>query len=245
MKFLAWCTAWSFYGIGHFISHVFLRFDSLSMILYPIYNKLMIASSDISDKYGLDVWMSRQERLNRIVDELQEMMEEDDELTIPFIVEMLLKDHDVVYVAMVAKQLQQQLWDQVNLGLEVGKHVEGAIGNRTPGTIYMNPRNGVIPETPLVEITTEYDSNGNVVKEDFETVLSVSPDDPVTFKIGRAYRHSGGREIFIVGRGETTVHGNALIAEESTGRLYPVGEDKEAAVNWKMIPLSEWMRNFS
>ena len=242
MKFLAWCAAWTFYGVGHFISLIFHKFDSLSMILYPIYNKLMVASSDISDKYGLDVWMSRQERLNRLIDELVEMMEEDDELTIPFIIEMLLKDYDPVYVAMVAKELQQQLWDQVNLGIEVGDtvaEISAAVGNRTPGVIFMNPR--VIGPVIGKEDLMSKEDIINLTREclpDYDKELS--------FKVGKAYRHSSGCEMKIIGWANTTVHGDAcMIAEEKSGHLKPVGSDPDAAVNWKEISEDEWMKNFS
>lgn len=277
MKFLAWCIAWTFYGVGHFISLIFHKFDSLSMILYPIYNKLMIASSDISDKYGLDVWMSRQQRLNRLVDELKEMMEEDDELTIPFIIEMLLKDYDPVYVAMVAKELQQQLWDQVNLGIEVGDtvaEISAAIRNHSPDVIFPNPRvigpvigkEDLMSKEDIFNLTTSVAAKQLSLKRDqirysepgivdktikptlentFQEVELFSDGTEMRFEVGKAYRHSGGGEILILGKLNTFVHGDALIAEEASGHLVPVGADATHAVNWKEITLEEWNKNFS
>ena len=295
MNFLAWCVSWFFYGTGHITSLTFHHIPFLTNILYPIYNNLMHWSMVISDKYDLGVWKSRQVRLDEAVDAFRELMEEDDEITIPFIIEMLLKDHDFVYVAMVAKQLQQQLWDQVTLGIEVGniasvkslnsiKASEAAVGNRTPGVIFMNPRNGfdpVIPGLPNQEFMNEDDimsliGAGEATKSDIvgfmrnrnpdfctdiprepnnhpspcnEIALSESQpctlqEPPFVFEIGKAYRHSDGGEMFIVGRVETTIWGNCLIAEEAEGRLKPVGSDRADAVNWHEIPMSEWMKNF-
>lgn len=45
-----------FFYTGDFICKIFLRFDLLTPILYPIYNWCMIVSSNINDKYGLTIW---------------------------------------------------------------------------------------------------------------------------------------------------------------------------------------------
>jgi hypothetical protein len=279
MKFLAWIVSWFLYGVGHLVSIPMYKLPKIFGWLYPVYNQTMHYSLVVNDKNDLNVWLTRQQRIDLAVDTLIDLMEEDDELTIPFIIEMLLKDHDAVYVAMVAQQVQQQLWDQVNLGIATGEKVaEAAIGNRTPGVMFMNPRNGfdpVIPglpvqefmneddimsligagepgfinksitptmensfqEIPSMKITREIDSNGNVV----------NVSSSIVFEIGKAYQHkyATGKQIRIVGTVESTRHGNTLIAEEPTGEYYPVGSNEESAINWSVIPLSVWMRNFS
>jgi 16S rRNA (cytosine1402-N4)-methyltransferase len=77
------------------------------------------------------------------------------------------------------------------------------------------PREPNTSPSPCNEIELSEPQPCTLTESDFETVLSVSPDDPVTFKIGRAYRHSSGGELFIVGKAETTLWGNCLIAEEA------------------------------
>lgn len=44
-----------FYWTGHFISCLFLKFESLAF-MYPLYNWLMSKSCEISDKYNLEYW---------------------------------------------------------------------------------------------------------------------------------------------------------------------------------------------
>lgn len=47
-----WALAWLLYGMGHCVSLVMHRWDAMGR-LYPVYNKLMGASSDIQDRFGL------------------------------------------------------------------------------------------------------------------------------------------------------------------------------------------------
>lgn len=62
MKVLAasiasFCLFW----LGHAVSRVMLRADWLSF-LYPVYNRLMLASSDVEEWAGVEVmWRSPQE----------------------------------------------------------------------------------------------------------------------------------------------------------------------------------------
>jgi len=66
------------------------------------------------------------------------------------------------------------------------------------------------------------------------------------FEIGKAYRHTGGREIKIVGEVNSTMYNNCLVAEENCSiGFIPIGRDEGAAVNWVEISEEEWLKNFS
>lgn len=280
MKYLGWLVSWFFYGLGHFTSLIFHHVSFTTNVLYPVYNQLMSWSVRISDRYDLGIWKTRQDRLKIAVDSMLELMEEDDEITVVSIIELLMKDHDPIMVAMIAKEVSQKLFDQVNVGLMIGEEVvnkvvlseinEAAVGNRTPGVIFMNPRNmimgsDVVYETPnvleeaakklsLKRDMVRYGEPGIVDKSITPTIENSFVEVPLTdedykndviFQVGRAYRHTCGDEMMIIGRLKTTLWGECLVAECPEGCLRPVGEDKEAAVNWHMISLDEWNKIFN
>lgn len=66
------------------------------------------------------------------------------------------------------------------------------------------------------------------------------------FKVGKYYKHSGGRMIHIISAGKTTLYGWCLIAEEKGySNLLTIGQDKESTVNWEESTEEEWMKGFS
>lgn len=69
----------------------------------------------------------------------------------------------------------------------------------------------------------------------------------MVFEIGKKYRHTTGTEISVVGRLQTTMYGNTLIAEcvKTFEDLITVGSDESATANWSEITDKEWMDNFS
>lgn len=46
-KAIAWPIVWACYWLGHAVSHL-LRWDAMAWT-YPLYNRLMCASSDVQD----------------------------------------------------------------------------------------------------------------------------------------------------------------------------------------------------
>jgi len=52
MKYLAYVLTWSLFWIGHGVSGVMNV--PLFEWVYPLYNKLMIASIDVQDKYKVE-----------------------------------------------------------------------------------------------------------------------------------------------------------------------------------------------
>lgn len=302
MKVFGWLFSWLFYGLGQIVSYPTHEWAKLFGWMYPIYNNLMYWSLRLSDRYDLGIWLTRQDKLDAAIATLKELMEEDDELTPIEIINFLLEDMDNLYIVQLAEQLKRDIVDQVDLGVTVAEKVtEAAIGNRTPGVIFMNPRHihigvtGINPpdggikrgedfvlmagskqprhefkldiirepnnlESPCEEISLGIsgacvvDEPGIVDKSITPTMENSFQEIPLTdedykndviFQVGKAYRHSGGGEMFIVGRAETTLWGNCLIAEEKGGSLKPVGEGKDYSANWHQIPLEEWNKNFS
>jgi hypothetical protein len=67
------------------------------------------------------------------------------------------------------------------------------------------------------------------------------------FEIGKKYRHTTGTEISVIGRLQTTMYGNSLIAEcvKTHEDLIVVGSYESATANWSEISNDEWMDNFS
>lgn len=47
-KVLALPLAYALFWVGHLVSRVFLRYDATAF-MYPIYNRLMVASCDVQD----------------------------------------------------------------------------------------------------------------------------------------------------------------------------------------------------
>lgn len=71
------------------------------------------------------------------------------------------------------------------------------------------------------------------------------PAEAPGFQIGRCYRHSGGEDIMVVGRVQTTLYGECLVGESNKASdLKPLGMDADAMQNWKEIPRAEFGRNF-
>lgn len=72
---------------------------------------------------------------------------------------------------------------------------------------------------------------GYNIKEKFEE----KTNDELVFEIGKTYVHSQGCMMRIVGRVDTLMYKNCLVAEDNEGRLQPVGTDPDNAQNWKEV----------
>lgn len=69
--------------------------------------------------------------------------------------------------------------------------------------------------------------------------------EPAFFRLGKCYRHTTGREMYVCGVAFTTMYGIALVAEDSYGDLEPIGQHSDATTGWSEITRDEWMENFS
>lgn len=68
------------------------------------------------------------------------------------------------------------------------------------------------------------------------------------FEVGKFYKHSGSGFVHIVGRANTTMWGDCLVAETAghgNSELMPVGDDEVAAQNWSEATREEWESHFS
>lgn len=55
-RFIGWIAAWTLYGLGHMVSRLLSWWDwadFMAPILYPAYNRCMLASSDVQDWAGI------------------------------------------------------------------------------------------------------------------------------------------------------------------------------------------------
>ena len=66
------------------------------------------------------------------------------------------------------------------------------------------------------------------------------------FEVGKAYKHTSGQMIHIIGSVQTTRFGFCLVAESSwSDDLKPVGIGLKHTVGWHEIPLNLWYTIFS
>lgn len=66
------------------------------------------------------------------------------------------------------------------------------------------------------------------------------------FEVGKFYKHTTGHQLAIICTANTTMFGEALIAEQNTSiDFVAVGSDEAAAVNYTEITVQEWMKNFN
>jgi hypothetical protein len=63
------------------------------------------------------------------------------------------------------------------------------------------------------------------------------------FRIGKYYKHSGGRVMLVGGAAKTHIFGNCLIGDDKSGSLIPVGKDETNFVNWKEISKEEYLKH--
>lgn len=61
------------------------------------------------------------------------------------------------------------------------------------------------------------------------------------FNIGKYYKHSTGKMIFICGVCSTHAYGMCLMAEDDYGSFYPVGNHEGATDNWCEITEEEFL----
>lgn len=68
----------------------------------------------------------------------------------------------------------------------------------------------------------------------------------MAFEIGKCYEHTCGEMISVVGKVETTLYGECLVAESNYGSdLKPIGTDDYATANWTEITKGRWLTSFS
>ena len=66
------------------------------------------------------------------------------------------------------------------------------------------------------------------------------------FELGKCYQHTSGEMMSIIGKANTCLYGDVLVAETSdSSSLMPVGTDDDAAVNWSEITKGKWLSIFS
>jgi hypothetical protein len=85
------------------------------------------------------------------------------------------------------------------------------------------------------------------MNEDQKTAVPASPPERFVrnFKVGRYYKHPGGKVIHIVGAVRTTMYGWTLVAEEGgSSNLLPIGQDTDSAANWTETTEEHWMSGF-
>lgn len=207
MKYIAWCCSWICYGIGQLLSLIFMNFDSTSTILYPIYNKLMLFSSDLSDKYKLNIWITERQKLKTRMKYLNFLLQEN------------VLNH---------REIFDELFEFCN---DLIKTVDD---DSLPDVIEYIKGN-YIKENIGKEMSDQIDSNTE----------SLNEKEGIVFELGKAYQHSSGKQMYIIGEGNTSVYGKCLIGEDQSGVLRPVGRDTTNAINWHEITVKEWNKNFS
>lgn len=65
------------------------------------------------------------------------------------------------------------------------------------------------------------------------------------FEEGKCYKYISGSYLKIVGKANTTVHGECLVGETPDGKLHPVGTKEWNTVGYVEIDESEWMKLFA
>lgn len=59
------------------------------------------------------------------------------------------------------------------------------------------------------------------------------------FEIGKCYRHTSGKQIYICGSVHSFIYGLTTIAETNDGEFIPIGLDESHSVNWSELKAPE------
>ena len=63
------------------------------------------------------------------------------------------------------------------------------------------------------------------------------------FELGKYYRHTSGRKLYICGLAETNTYDRCFVGEDEKGNLSPVGNTEENAINHVQITKEEFLNN--